>query len=156
MFKNLQTALLLFIFFVGCSYPKLEGPNFKPLTDLPEDKALIYIYWVDEYDPYGNNLQTQYTLEANGIVVGTIKNGGYIPYFFNGTEVELTAFGSSGFFSLSSYNFSVENGKVYYIACTTLISDKMGGAMYLNQLQMEIVSKIRGSAEIQGCKLISH
>lgn len=70
--------VLLFVTFLsGCSQ-NIKGVYFQPLANIPQDKAVIYIYWTDKGDIPGAH-RVSYSLKANSENIVTMKSGGYYP-----------------------------------------------------------------------------
>jgi hypothetical protein len=128
-----------------------ERPTFTPLTEIPDGKALIYIY---KAKVYGKEV---YTVQANGEAITKLEKGGYYPYLASPGEVGFSAKGRSApilpifilFDSLghvqnkSTATLSVEAGKVYYLKM------KSGLSVGLVQVPEDVAMK-----ELAKCKLL--
>jgi len=69
----LGTLLVLCsVFLFGCTTAK--GPAFTPITQIPDDKALIYIYKPKAYG------MSMWKVKVNGEVITVLRRGGYYPY----------------------------------------------------------------------------
>lgn len=81
----LAVLLLLSIIIGGCSsVPK--GPQFSRVDQIPDGKALIYIYRPSLPYEFGVN----FDVKANEVLVKSVADGSYYPYFSNLGRVVLS------------------------------------------------------------------
>jgi len=78
--------IISFIFLVSCSASKF-GPTFQPKSIVPQDKALIYIYWTDGSSM---NKSSEFSIYANDDHITTLKYGGYFLYEATPGKLELS------------------------------------------------------------------
>jgi hypothetical protein len=110
---SLLLALTGSVFLVGCT-----APRFTPITSIPPDKALVYIYRKAHIIGSAGN----HRIAVNGQRITSLYNGSYFPYFASpGTN----AFGSALFSPSLALNLilrdddlfklDAEAGKTYYL-----------------------------------------
>lgn len=151
-------ALFFVIALCGCA-AGLKGPNFQAITDISEDKALIYVYWPDE------DLRTEFAIKANQVRITTLKNGGYFAYETEPGEIKLSANVNFKMFVTGALeaatapstdlNINVEPRLTYYVKCSGLAPKFLSLSMTHGQrLGMSLVPEGPGAAQIQYCKLL--
>jgi len=116
-------VLLCCLFLLAGCTSTLEGPAFRPISDRPQDKAVLYVFWPDR------RIGTQFTIKANDNQVGTLINGGYLPYIVEPGEIILTSkvqfkYGATGVLDAAmapttDFKLNVEGGKNYFVRCRT-------------------------------------
>jgi len=148
--KNIYQILLLFaiaIFYMGCS--SLSGTLFKPVTDIPADKSVVYLYRPND------DRSTEFTITYHGKEICVLENGGYFPFF---VEEGIVKISSSANFKLfvtgllqttgsTDFVFKAEPEKSYYIECE---AREFGGQKLSIQLQPENF----GIHNIKKCRLL--
>ena len=148
-----KTFWLIFIFiptlfFISCS--SLNGPLVKPVTDIPADQSVVYLYRLDD------DVKKNYIIEYNDKEMCIMENGGYFPFFVKKGKVKLTSsvdynFFTSGLVDLAAgkkdFFFEAKPGKSYYIKCHT------AGAVH-QELSLQLVPENFGSKNIKECKLL--
>jgi len=165
-------AFYCILFLSGCATGLVVvGPAFQPVSNIPNDKAVVYIYWPEEYyylmfPNAGSQAKTQYTLTTNGIELGTLLNGGYFAYLAEPGSLELTEkvqfkFGATGTLDVlltpeKNIIIDVGCGKNYYIRCSLDAPSSSFSLVEIRpqNIQMVHTSKTLGSAEIQSCVLL--
>ncbi len=157
--KFLNSFICFFCLISLTNCTTLKGPAFQPVSNKPIDKALVYFYWPAE------KLRTHFTIKANNIKIGTIKNGGYFFYFAEPGDIELAAKVKVKLFatgildavsnSTTSININLEAGNDYYIRCRGLDPKLMSFSFTRGQqLEMTNVTESTAAYEIQNCKLM--
>jgi len=117
---QLIIAIALAVFYMGCS-SSLSGPLFKPATDIPTDKSLIYLYRPDE------DHSTEFTITYNNMEICILESGGYFPFFVEEGKVAISSSVNFKLFSTGLFDqavssspdlvFEAEPGKSYYVEC---------------------------------------
>ena len=82
-------VLFLTTMLFGCVVPSppelVKGPAFEPVVGVPDDKALVYMFW--PYESY----RTEFDITANGKRVGVLRSSGYFPFVADAGEINLAA-----------------------------------------------------------------
>jgi len=132
-----------------------KGPEFYPIEQVPEGKALIYIYREEKYMGSANI----YYLYANGKIITTIRSGGYFSYFEAPGQIVFStdpAMGGCLRYTLcglligmhkgiyEKIIINVDPGKIYYLK----LFIKFGGWEIIQ------VSNLVGEQEIAKCRLL--
>lgn len=138
----------------GCSTSQV----FQPILDKPLDKATIYIY-----RPEVKGERTEFSIRANGVVVGYLKNGAYLYHFADPGDVELNARVLFNLFTTgmaqaiasgsTNLKLSVEPGKDYYVRASAIQYTSWVG-LDPQKLDLTSVGESSGLYEIQKCRLI--
>jgi hypothetical protein len=123
--------------------------TFTPITNIPDGKALVYIYKPKTYG------KEKFRVEANGEPVTILEKGGYYPYLVTPGTVVFTAKAKARIGNVfapalipkSALTLSVEPGKVYYIK-------EPGGFKLTVKLDLVQVPTDTAEKEIQKCKLL--
>ena len=134
---SLVTLVAMFLM-VGCA-PTL-GPVFQTTAKAPGGAAVVYIYRPSHFGGSG----VSYDVRANGVVVVTLYNGGYYPYFAQPGEVELSAKTEAS----SSVTLDIKAGQTYYVRGT------VGVGFFVGHPRLEIVPAEVGEKEIVETKLL--
>jgi hypothetical protein len=136
-----------------------KGPAFSEYKNVPQGKALVYIYRLGERFGYAR----KYFLSANDQKITKIQSGGYIPYIVEPGTVIFKAdlkcfFGCTGFNYViegpetekrhATLELKIEPGKVYYVKLFV----EEHPSYFLPHLLA--VSNEVGSEEIIDCKLL--
>lgn len=122
---------------------------FTPITNIPDGKALVYIYKPKTYG------KEKFRVEANGEPVTILEKGGYYPYLATPGTVVFTAKAKARIGNVlapaiipkSALTLSAEPGKVYYIK-------EPGGFKLTVKLDLVQVPTELAEKEIQKCKLL--
>jgi hypothetical protein len=142
----------LLVFAVGIMLGGCATPNFKPVTDDPPDKALVYIY-------RGNGVVGSgvgHKIYANQRPVSLLNVGNYYPYLATPGEITFTSkqvsLGAEHLFDFMVPKFNlgevkVDAGKTYYLKFTWTY---VGVTFWPKLVQMD--NKI-GEREITNCIL---
>jgi len=149
---------LAIVMMYGCA-GSLKGPAFQAVTSIPENKAVIYLYWPDE------DLGTQFTIKANDEHVITLKNEGYIPFFVTPDSVDLSAKVQFKLFKTglleaaaaptTHFKLKTEAGGTYYVKCSGMAPKFLSlSTTHGQRLGMALVTHDIGAFEIQACKLL--
>ena len=115
------------------------GPVFKKET-VPEGKAIVYIYRQKKYMDSGLKY---YVVEANGLKIASLYNGGYLPYI---TKPGLIEFKSRAEYT-SSVKTNIKAGQIYYLRLS-IEKGTLVGRPVLKFVKPEV-----GKEEITTCKL---
>jgi hypothetical protein len=109
----LLLALTVSVSLVGCT-----APRFTPVTNVPPDKALVYIYRKAHISGSAGN----HRIAVNGQRVTSLYNGSYYPYL---ASLGTNTFGSALFSPSWVLNLAIkdddlfklnaETGKTYYL-----------------------------------------
>ncbi len=142
-------ALLLgLLLFSGCAMP--SGPKFTQMNNIPNDKALIYLYRKGSLVGSAN----AFKLRANGELITAMQNGGYYTHISPPGEVALTAqlelnplnVGLLNLIYNPQYDLmtlKAEAGRTYYLQTRITFSG----------LKMKQVDEATGAKEIKRCSL---
>jgi hypothetical protein len=136
-----------------------KGPAFSEYKDVPQGKALVYIYRLGERSGYAR----KYFLSANGQRITKIESGGYFPYVVEPGTMIFKAdlkwcYGCSGMNYViegpetekrhATLELKIEPGKVYYVKLFV----EEHPSYFLPQLL--VMSNEVGANEIIDCKLL--
>jgi len=136
----LISILILVVFSVGlfllpgCA----TGPKFTKIDDIPEGKAVVYIY--RPASPIG--AAVSYQVIANGAHIMPMVNGGYFAYYAKPGENEFSAATET----MSSVTLDVKTGQSYYIKST------VGVGMFVGRPRLAVMPADVGEKEIANCK----
>ena len=114
-FYQLLLALSLAVIFIGCS-SSLSGSLFKPVTDIPTDKSVVYLFRPDD------DRSTEFTITYRGKEIFILENEGYFPLLVKEGKVEISASANFKMFvtgllqtsGSTDFVFEAEKGKYYY------------------------------------------
>jgi len=127
----------------GCA----TGPKFTTATQIPEGKALIYVYRTFHV----GGVASSHALYANGEFVANLRNASYYPYFVTPGTVNFSSKAYSPDPAMSQImsqdhlmTMSTEAGHTYYAQLH--VGDTWG-------LKLKLVSEEVGAKRIQKCKL---
>ena len=136
----------LAIFYVGCA-SSLSGPLFKPATDIPTDKSIIYLYRPDA----GHT--TEFLITYNNMEICDLQSGGYFPFYAEEGRVDITSTVNFKMFSTGLFDqafsgstdlvFEAEPGKSYYLECRGH-----------QNLSIKLVPESYGISSIKECRLL--
>ena len=144
-------TLLIFtiaVFYIGCS-SSLSGDLFKPVTNIPADRSVIYLYRpIDDKS-------TEFTITYNKREICVLVSGGYFPIYAEEGKVEISSSANFQMFvtgllqtaGSTDLFFEAEPGKYYYVMGQTLESDP-------NKLSMKLVPENFGVNSIKECRLL--
>jgi hypothetical protein len=88
---------------LGCA----SGPPFEPVTAVPPEKALIYVY----RPPVFHGAAFSPGITINGKSVVALTSGGYVPYFADAGPIKVDAVNVG----VRSINFEAKGGGTYYV-----------------------------------------
>jgi hypothetical protein len=117
----------------SCQYPVLSGPTYSKISNIPDNKGLVYFYRQNLTD---NNVT--YAVGIFGIMNLTIYNNGYSSYFSDPGSNEFCVN-----FARSCVTIDVKPGQAYYIKME-IQSDSKPKLVIINP---EVAEK-----EISGCR----
>jgi len=143
---QLILALVLAVFYIGCS-SSLSGTLFKPVTDIPADKSVVYLYRPND------DRSTEFTITYHGKEICVLENGGYFPLFVKEGKVVISSSANFKMFvtglaqtGSKDFIFKAEKGKYYYVMC----QDPQGNS----ELSMKLVPENFGISGIKECRLL--
>jgi len=128
--------MTVILFLSGCS---ASGPAFKPYGEFSSEKGLVYIYRQAQFQ--GSAIA--YTVKANGVAIGTLKNGGYLTYLADLGPVIFSAKTEAK----AEVTIDIKAGETYYI------KGDIGMGFFVGHPKLSVVHKITGESEIVHCKL---
>lgn len=147
---QLLAIFALGMFYMGCSSG--SGPLFKPITDIPEDQSLIYLYRPDD------GRSTEFTIKCNNKDIGILEKKEYFPFFVEEGKVEISSRVRFKLFAVglldlaiaqsTEFVFKAEPGKAYYIEC---LADESEG----KKLSINLVPDNYGYIRIRECRLLT-
>jgi len=120
---------------IGCA---ASGPRFEAVTEIPREKALVYIY--RPYTVLGSGVR--YHVAAQGSDIVYLEPGGYFPYFAEPGEVEFWAETEAR----ESITTDLEPGETYYL------KGSVGIGVMIGRPRLEFVDGSRGAEEVAECK----
>jgi hypothetical protein len=145
----LSLVFALGMFYMGCS--SASGPLFKPITDIPGDQSLIYLYRPDD------GKSTEFTIKCNNKEIGILENKGYFPLCVEEGKVEISSLVRFKLFVVglldraiaqpTEFVFKAEPGRAYYIEC---LADESEG----KKLSINLVPDNYGFVRIKECRLL--
>jgi hypothetical protein len=139
----------LAIYSIGCS--SLKGPLYKAVSDIPEDKSVVYLYRIND------NFNTDFMITYNYEEICVLVNNGYFPFFVEPGKVEISSAVQFKMFATgildaaianpTEFVFEAEPGKSYYLKCDA--------SVYTGQeLTIKLVPEKFGSNDIKECRLL--
>jgi hypothetical protein len=134
--KNL-IIITSIVFFISCA---ASGPLFKKVDTIPDSKGLIYVY--RPYQFAGSGIS--YKVYANGIAIGKLQTGGYLPFISDTGEIEIMAKTEAK----ATLNLLVNSGDVLYV------KGGIGMGFFVGHPKLSEVPKEQGESEIPQCKLL--
>lgn len=135
--RRVISSLVVAALITGCS---ASGPAFKPLSAIPPDKGVVYIYRSPSYMGSG----VYGTVTANTTPITKIKNGGYFPFLSSPGTVHFTVTTEA----TNEADVVVEPGKEKYLK-TTIGMGFLAGHLKFSEVSPEI-----GRKEIAECNLL--
>ena len=131
---------------IGCS-SSLSGPLFKPVTEIPTDRSIIYLYRPD------TDYNTEFTISYNNIEIGILVSGGYFPFYAEPGKVKISSAVNFKMFATGlldqaasgtkDFFFQAEQGKIYYLECKGH-----------QELFIKVVPEKYGLSSIKDCRLL--
>ncbi len=134
--KRLLLALPLVLALAACGP---SGPAFSPVAQLPENKALVYIYRTGAL-----GAAVTYTVHDGNQEVVELQTGGYYPYLAEPGEREFWARTEAK----ASTTEQLRPGETYYL------KGGIGVGFLVGHPKLAFVSREVGEREIKGCRLI--
>jgi hypothetical protein len=147
--KKIIQLLLVFslaMLYISCS-SSLSGPLFKPVTEIPTDRSILYLYRPDT----DNN--TEFTISYNNIEVCILVGGGYFPFYAEPGKVKISSAVNFKMFATGlldqaasgtrDFFFQAEQGKIYYLECKGH-----------QELFIKVVPEKYGLSSIKDCRLL--
>lgn len=134
---RIATVLLVVLLIAGCA---TTGPQYQAATDVPADRALVYVY--REAGFVGGGLS--YMVRANDVEISTLPAGGYFVYHAVPGEIEFSAKTEAR----TSVTIDAEAGRTYYIKGT------VGVGVFVGHPHLTVVPNDVGAKEIVECKLV--
>jgi hypothetical protein len=135
-FGTLSAAAVL-ISTLGCS---ASGPAFKRVAQLPQGKALVYIYRAPAVAGSG----VSYIVRADGKDIVDLEAGGYFPYLADPGEIEFSAQTEAS----AEATEDLREGKTYYL------KGDIGLGFFVGHPQLSFVDGAQGEKEVAECVLL--
>ena len=139
--KRLVMLLVLAILIGGCSSVPL-GPAFSKVDNISQGKGLIYIYRPSLPYEYGVN----FDVKANEVLVKSVADGSYYPYFSNLGRVVLSC--KRGGEKMTPIVLTVRENETYYVKVIPV------RGMFRMRPQMTLMDKAAAEAEIAATRLL--
>ncbi len=117
-----------------------HGPAFSPVAQLPQDKALVYIYRTGAL-----GAAVTYTVHSGNEDIVDLQTGGYYPYFAEPGEREFWARTEAK----TSTTELLRAGETYYL------QGGIGVGFFVGHPKLQFVSREVGEKEIKDCRLIT-
>jgi len=140
MTNRLRRAFLIPAMLLGLAGCGPRGPAFTPVAQLPENKALVYIYRVG-----GLGAAVTYTVRTGNEEIVDLQTGGYFPYLAEPGEREFWARTEAK----ASTTEHLRAGETYYLR------GGIGVGFFVGHPKLAFVSREVGEKEIKSCRLIS-
>ncbi len=127
----------------GCATTTQMGSSFAPVTQVPNDKAVVYVY---KAKAYGGAL---YKLTANGEPVTQLQKGGYYPYIADPGLVKFSAYTLGRIGDMipieptHSLEINVSADEIHYVKITSGLS-----------VRLVEVPQEKAQKELKKCKLL--
>lgn len=139
-------SLLLVNLLSGCAGRKYLTTDYTPVENVPEGKAVVYIYRVKAL-----GTAVHYTVNADDEPVSDLDLylKGYLVYYADPGETTFSAEIKGSGHDPTKVTIDIESGEKYYIEGSVKMGAAVGGP------HLEQVSKKEGREEIQKCKLIA-
>jgi hypothetical protein len=126
-----------FLLITGCAS---LGPIYSKVDKIPDNTGIVYLYRPSSFIGGG----VSYDVKIGDIVITTLYNGGYYPYYSQPGEKEFWAQTESK----SSVTLDVRSGQTYYIKGT------IGVGFIVGRPHLMVVAPEIAEKEISDCKLI--
>lgn len=130
--------LVTFAALTGCA---ATGPAFREITDIPQDKGLVYVYRPNSI--IGSAIR--YSVYADKDVVCKLIRGGYCLYYAKPGEVEFWAKTESK----TSLTVDVKAGQKHYVKGSLSMGFAVG------RPNLSLVEEQEAMKEIVDCKLLT-
>jgi len=130
--------LVTFAVITGCA---ASGPAFKEITDIPQDKGLVYVYRPNSI--IGSAIR--YSVYADQDVVCKLIRGGYCLYYAKPGEVEFWAKTESK----ASLTVDVKAGQKHYVKGSLSMGFAVG------RPNLSLVEEQEALKDIVDCKLLN-
>ena len=136
MRRHATLALLALLALAGCA----KGAPYQPVTALPQDKAVIYIY-----RPSAFGFAKDYEVKRGDAVVVTMKSHGYYPYVTEPGTVTLSATTET----TDTVTLEARPSQVYYVKAG------MAVGVWVDRPRLVVVSRDEAEPELAHCKLLA-
>lgn len=137
MTRSTLGAAWLLALCLGCA---TSGPAFQPVSEIPPDKALVYIYRPSGFIGGG----VRYHVSAGVERIVYLKPGGYFPYLAEPGETEFWGMTEAR----ETITNDLEPGRTYYL------KGSVGIGIAIGRPRFEFVDEERGAREVAECKLL--
>jgi hypothetical protein len=143
LIKRLYHILFVFVLTLSCvSCSSLQGPVFKKITDIPQNKSVVYLYYPN------NNINPDLIIKYKNKEVCILKNGGYYPFIADEGKFEISSEIRSLIIDNSTeFVFKADAGKSYFIECQV-------EAGYVAKPIIKLVPENFGMNRIKDCILL--
>lgn len=136
-FRANAAFFLIFGFLVqGCA----TGAPFQPVAEIPDDKALVYIYRPGAF--FGGGVV--YDVHVGETEIVALRSAGYFPYFAIPGETEFWARTEAK----ATVATNLEKGETYYLR------GGVGIGFFIGHPKLTFVSEEEGASEIQDTTLL--
>lgn len=134
-FTKLFVLLIISLMAISCVTPGIG--DFTEVMDIPDGKAVVYVYRPDDFSGWA----LVYDVKYQGEKVGTLHNKSYFYFFVEPGEHQITAKTETE----SIAYIEVEAGGSYYIRGTVKTGIMVG------RPELMAVSSLQGRSEIVEC-----
>jgi len=137
----MSTALLRVVSVLAlCFGCATSGPAFQAVSEIPQDKALVYIYRPSGFIGAG----VRYHVAARGDSIVYLEPGGYFPYLTEPGEIEFWAKTEAK----ETITTDLVPGQTHYL------KGSVGIGVVIGRPRFEFVDEARGAREVSKCKLL--
>lgn len=164
--KMARLTVLIFLFVVslsGCA-ATLKGPEFQIVDPVPDNKALIYIYWTDMWTEGAKRDPMEFTLKMDGKPLTVMIHAGYFKYYVDPGEIHISTHLNfkplvvglldAALAPVERLTLHADPGQIYYIRCVVFPPRENRFVAHNTKLPMMLVEERRGVYELSGAKLL--
>lgn len=157
------TPFILIVFLSGCA-ANLKGTEFQIVDSVPDNKALIYVYWTDMWTEGAKRDPIEFTLKMDEKPLTVMIHAGYFKYYVDPGEIHLSThlrfkYLVAGLLDVAmaptaTLTLNAEPGRIYFVRCIVFppLQGRMGTSSA--KLSMMSVEERRGAYEMRGAKLL--
>lgn len=155
-------SFILMIFLSGCA-ATLKGPAFHAVDSVPDNKALVYVYWTDMLTEGAKRDPAEFTLKMDGKPLTVMIHSGYYKLSVDTGKIYLSShlnfkplvagWLEAAMAPTETLTFNADPGQIYYVRC--IVSPSLEYRLAHNlKLSMMLVDERRGVYELSGAKLL--